>query len=670
MRSQSWQKTSDAIISLLRGRTQPCPLFVLKREISADLVDDSDLQDIISEMVTEGKIRYTSGGLEAAVPSLEDAVSSLPTGTKEIVTEYLGGTSPAAISEIMKMSEDAILATLDSFFDNRSLLEEDGYRADFERYRFSRSQFKQIYGESDRTYIYLTRVYKKGESKPSEMQDDETRGDRFRAHVREVLSAKDVDAHVNRGDQDIRSTITLALRERTSKQFTYQGAYDAFLEHIDKKGLTPDRSTNVNLKRFISTLESMECILPLPDGRLRFFDTDPKDTAELIRSLDLSRYRNVYLTSRKIFRDNADVMEAYDLASESELYSFLKRNKDKLPKRKIKFIRPASILFGNADPATQMRRLLRESSPIHPEELADRYEDRYGLSAATVRSTLLPKFEEYLIGGAYDINPPKLTDKRLDRMRDSMTRPWYELWEVQAIFSKVIGTEYEKFLNPFNLKRLGYRQATNYVYSSKYPSAEKCFEDTLCKDEVFEVNPKLRSDVQSVGSMLRKKEQSLEIIRFSGSSYIKASRLLEIGISKEQLTSYSESVYDFVKEGEYFTLKSILDDGFDHGLRDLGFEDTFYHSLIQYDDRIKRSKVSGMQYFRKDSDASFPDFLEFVVSKEVCIDLLDLLDLFRKRYGVELTPIQIKNAVKGTDMYYSDVTEKVYIDYAEYYERV
>ena len=391
----------------------------------------------------------------------------------------------------------------------------------------------------------------------------------------------------------------------------------------------------------------------------------------LFEEIDFSRYCGQYISSLKIFRDHSALMDECGIVDHNSLYDILREARFVLMKFDAEFIRRPSIRFGNGDMLTQAKDLIEEMSPVDIETISKEYEDRYGIIQKTAK-VILYQLYEYYHDSVYDINIPKLDDAALGLIKEKMTHEWYLTEDVGSIFSEIAGKEWEKFLNPYNLKALGFNLTEKYVYSSKFRSSEECFESVLRKGLVFSVGPDLKR-IQAVYSLIKKKESELEILPISDDQYVDVTRLHEEKkISKDLLMDYSLQVWYFADDDDYFTLASIESQGFYHPLRDLGFDDIFYETILKQNPLLKNLKLFATTVFRKGDDATVTDFIDYVVSRTGSMDLYDFMEMMQSRYRIVPDRAGLIRYLKQkqSKVYYNERAEKIYVDKEEYYEEM
>ncbi len=106
-------------------------------------------------------------------------------------------------------------------------------------------------------------------------------------------------------------------------------------------------------------------------------------------------------------------------------------------------------------------------------------------------------------------------------------------------------------------------------------------------------------------------------------------------------------------------------------LEDLGFDDMFYYSVLKQSKGVQARKVAGIYLFRKSkSDATLADFIEYLLTELRSVDLYNLSDLLADKYGMFLTSSYLRVIASNTQMYYDTISEKLFLDYDEYFEEV
>lgn len=390
----------------------------------------------------------------------------------------------------------------------------------------------------------------------------------------------------------------------------------------------------------------------------------------IVNQLKLHRYRNIFLSAEIICCEAADLLEAANINGPYELVNFIRSFPEICDKFKIQFPKDPFLVFGDGDAMKQLLKLLGECSPITGDNLANEYERLYGLKKNTLKTKYFKQIVQYQSGGVYDIKTKAITDKQFSKLSGQLKEEWYFSEKVEILFKRRVGKLYDKYMSTNNLALLGYRETSAIIYSNKYDSLEECLEKTDWSSNTFQVSDELWA-IPQVNAIIQRKVMNLQIIEYAPQQFIRLGYLKKNGIHKKDLYSFIEAVHQRVEDESYFTLKSLKEEGRDLPLENLGFGDVFYYSILKKSKKVQSRKVAETYLFRKSrKPATLADFYEYLISNLRSIDLFDFAELLSDKYGISINPTYIRNTINGTQMYYDTISEKIYLDYDEYFEEV
>lgn len=428
----------------------------------------------------------------------------------------------------------------------------------------------------------------------------------------------------------------------------------------DRTDLLYDDSTLYN------RLTNLNYVLLSPGKVLRYYECENID--KIVKNLNLNKYYNVEISARKIYLENIDLMEKYEIYNEYELHNLLKKNTNYSD---VDFARMPTIRFGNANKENQVLELLKMLSPISYMDLAKAYEDEYGVDTSTFCANYLDCISKYLINGEYTLETDIMPEADLNILKDALIEDFYWKEDLEDLYKKFVGNANLKNLNSFNLGRLNYSTTSTCIYSKKYQSLSDYIKHFLSQDIVnMNVNSKLRS-LQTFYLHYSDFKNNLELIEFSPDMYINIHKLNSANINKDVLIEYQNKVKAFC-EDKFFTIHSLKNNGFKYDTLDnLGFEDYFYSSILINDKNIQFKKILNVYLMKVDSNPfDVADFLIYVMGKLRKIDIYDLCDYIKTQYGLDINRYKIVSITKECSLYYNQITEKVYIDYDEFYNEI
>jgi hypothetical protein len=119
----------------------------------------------------------------------------------------------------------------------------------------------------------------------------------------------------------------------------------------------------------------------------------------------------------------------------------------------------------------------------------------------------------------------------------------------------------------------------------------QCFEALFLKHDTFEVEERLWH-IPQVYNMLSEHSEALDIIEYSPRKFITRKCLARQGIYKKTLREYMDTVCNAIQDEAYFTVVSLAKLGIESPIDELGFEDTFYYSILRQSKKIQAKPVA------------------------------------------------------------------------------
>ena len=372
----------------------------------------------------------------------------------------------------------------------------------------------------------------------------------------------------------------------------------------------------------------------------------------------------------------SDLMQQYDIADEYELHNLLKKIWSD-ERGDVKFKKMPTIEIGKANRKEQLISLLLQYAPIDIEELANKYEEEYGVKAGTVRGSYLRDIEQYLCNRRYSIDYAALSEIQFDRMKNVLTNDFYVIEDVKNIYKREFPESDESLINPYTLKTLGfhvYSGYSGYIIKKTFSSATDYFNYILTNDDVIDIR-KYNAVIRCIATFCQEcyRLRSLyEIVEFLPLQYVNIRRLNEVGFNKTDLYEYCICVAEEYEKGEYFTISSIREKGFTHKLDELGFDEWFYSSILMEDhERFSFQRIGNTRIFlRGEPDCNMGKMFTWLLEKYQRIDLYDFIEIINDYYGIALAKERIIEIIDSTELYYDRIMEAIYIDYDTYFEEI
>lgn len=172
--------------------------------------------------------------------------------------------------------------------------------------------------------------------------------------------------------------------------------------------------------------------------------------------------------------------------------------------------------------------------------------------------------------------------------------------------------------------------------------------------------------------LLKQLEAKFEIIKIDTNKYITKKKLNEIGISDEMINSFIRLVKNNVGINDFFTIDSLKEILESTEIYKYGFEDIFYESILISTNEIKAVKFQNkmIMIFSEQQNIKQNDVIINLLKKQKGYIIDDLVDLFNKKYGININKSKILEICYESNLYYNKELEKIYLNKDQWYEEV
>lgn len=115
----------------------------------------------------------------------------------------------------------------------------------------------------------------------------------------------------------------------------------------------------------------------------------------------------------------------------------------------------------------------------------------------------------------------------------------------------------------------------------------------------------------------------------------------------------------------------MKDKGFIDKLDELGFDEMFYCSLIRSNKKISFRRLSNTYIFKiGEEEITIKSFIEYLMLNFKSIDIYNLVQYLKDTYDIQISTWKVKELIRESSLHYDDITEKIYIDYNEYFSEI
>lgn len=553
--------------------------------------------------------------------------------------------------------------------------DEDYYSYLISGYVVPKDFLKDYLKISKQTIAYLTDIYSGGSLHLAEAMSDPQIDVSMKYRIRDYLSKDKIEIDGELFDKRRQDIEEFVLEHYCQDELTY-GEFAVLYNDVLKKNKITDNSLlftdDVIRTRSNRLSDSRKCLWKQGE-RLRYYDIDSGDYAELLETLNLGEYVDIDISTLKFMEDYPEIMKKYDIRDEYELHNLLRKVLGNDAPNDITFSRQPVITFGQSNRMELYKKILDAVSPVTAEEFAEYIHMENGFNKITIMgSPEMKQLSQYYHNGVYSVDFKHLPSEHAKKLDALLKEDFYYIDEILKIYKNNFDDADLECINPRSLKSMGFIVYSGYVVKN-HPTAESYFRDILTKDDVFNIEPyrqrygTITMYTQLVGEL----RSNYEILMFDNDQYINFRRLAKAGVSKQTIEDFCNEVNSFVAPNTYFTMQSLKDDGFSHELEELGFDDIFYSGILAMSPLFCYHRVYGNMVLYSGGDKklfSTKTFIQNLLEEYEAVDVDDFIDDVYEKYGIKIPEkYDVTRAVSGTGMYYDNIMNKIYSSKSLYY---
>lgn len=601
-------------------------------------------------------------------PKLENIVNELDSEKRDIIIRRLNGETLKSIGDSISKTRERIRQIEKNFFDSieKIQIQENMYKEIFFEYEWTEEIFLKVFKEKRMVFSYLQMLEKRKNIQIYEKK-----------LLKEILNEKEINLKTKKiieeniyldyiilknGDKikiEKNDILDYILKNYVKEGLRYEEVFVIYKNFLKEYSLEKNSKLLFTEKYFESKLETYPKILLQHGRKIRYYGDILVTENELIKVLDLKKYRDIEISTKKIFDENIYQMEKWDIQDEYELHNLIKKIIKDKNKLKLEISKMPTLKFGKSDREMQILNLLIALSPVSARDFSIEYEKIYGVRNEVVIANYLLNFSKYYQDGLYIINQQSMDDSEYKIMKKNMTEKIYEINSIKKLYKNLFGKDDKGLINSYNLNKLGYRITYGYVLNKKYLSLENYFKKEILKKKIIDIKSMdvLGRKTSSYYSAIASLKRDFKIIAIEAYKYVLLEEIEKKGISIEMIKDYIDSVAQYKEDNSIFTVYSLNKEGFSHKLNEYNFDEWFYGSLLSTDSRFKTQKTKNNFIIEKKDKGNITllKFIKAVMYKHFVTDLEDIKKYLKVEYNIELEKHKILEKIKEDYQFYNNI---------------
>ena len=273
-------------------------------------------------------------------------------------------------------------------------------------------------------------------------------------------------------------------------------------------------------------------------------------------------------------------------------------------------------------------------------------------------------------------NKVKLNNKYKDEFKEINRKKYLE------IFSDIFDNADTEIYSLDNLVRLFHKKnvkldINRFCLDIKKTNYKILTSNIICLKSIYSLDEFLKArilsneicrysnpwDIKEYDDALSKLEKENKILKVDNGVYVTSKLMAKEGINKYSITRFHSKLDNFAAKHDYFSYENIFNSLEDDAVVKFCLNSQQLDSFINTDKNIFKIKVDNSIIFTANKDLSDRRvFLLKIIGNQESIDIYDLKDIIKDKYKVDYSLDTIIDDINGTSLYYSDDTEKIYLN--------
>lgn len=574
----------------------------------------------------------------------------------------LDGQTLQEIGDSNGISKERVRQILNRIVSNLPNIKEiNEFKDIYTGYDISKEAFIDFFCKDSRIYELLSLIFKRGKQDITELivdgEYDDNQVQTFLNKSKRLLIDGEVQALTREN-----LIIDVLYKDRNlQKYFKVDDLHYLFTEETKdypQLQFKNARSLGNQLKRYNNVIFSLKKGYRYHLDLL--FDKYQEDLESLFIDLPEGSYHMDY-----VFEKNPELMKQLDIIDGSELHYFCKKNK--LFPKVIKLGRNPEFVRGKKSKREYLASELSRFDRHSIDELIEYLNLNFGLNKDSITSYLFSEFGDVISNRTIHLKTDKNSEE-VDRIRQLLTKDIYEFNEFINIVKKIAGFSVEK---PDLILELGFVHRGEIIFKREYKTAMEAMSSHILSQRIFRLNNQSFLGTRDYYNTIYKLEKEISILKIAEDAYINVTSLVNRGFDRQKFRKFVSKVEKYVGKGEYFSIVSLLNDGFDDILIQDGFELISLDRLINTSDIIK-SVSQGFPniYCKSETKKNLNDFLSDMLLEYGSVNIDDFTYDLNLKYGLNLDEYDVKNRIIENGAFYSKELNKAYVLKEDYLDEV
>lgn len=579
----------------------------------------------------------------------------------ELFSLRINGLTLQKIADEKGITRERVRQRLEKVKENLPELEEiDKYSSLYQEYYIPKDVFINVFESDERVYNLLDYLFPKGEEDISEKILNGNFSQDAKEYVLNAFRKVKIGTDIKVATKE--NALEEVMKENKDLQ-TYLNKDEMFYLYNEHVAKHPKLSI-INQRSLINMADRSPNIIKSISNGYRYFNIElSEDIINFLKEIITIQAPGAY-NMEHIYNNNKNFMAQINILDGSELHNFYLKFKIEVPDMILG--RNPEFTVGISSKKDFIFQEMLVHNEMNVDDFVNYINENYGLLKNSFKSYIFNEFPEYIADGRIYIDSRDYSNIK-NGLKEYLKDEIYLREDFEQIIKRN-STIVE--ISPFLIHQLGFRDRGALIIDKKYLSSKDAVISIFLSQKIInEEDEKIRktSDFLSAKYAL---EKNFRIIKIGENKYLNTSSLISRGFDLNRFQSFVKKVEETVNSNSYFTIKSLLDSGFNHDLIDDGFEQITLDRLLSTSDILKPVTNSYPTLYYKGDKKFVKDFLLDSLLEYGSVNVEDFTDDINDRYGLNFDEEKIKYKLKEEGVFLSKDLNKVYVYKDDYLDEV
>ena len=239
-------------------------------------------------------------------------------------------------------------------------------------------------------------------------------------------------------------------------------------------------------------------------------------------------------------------------------------------------------------------------------------------------------------------------------------------------FYRILSDNVSQYIyNEGMVYKLGYIKKGDYILKRKYSSVREALNGKIFKAKFLTVDDSAVYKTADFKTLLNSLEKEFRLLKLDENKYLNIEYAqAHRGLDIQDFKLFLYDAEEFIGENQYFSISSMLQEGFKSKMVDQGYSELTLNRLLNNSDKFKIITQKSPSIYFKGQEKKLDDFLWDMLIEFVAVDIDDFVDELNQYYGTDLDGQNVRTRLVKNGAFFSSEMNRIYINKSEFLREI